>query len=73
MPPIPASALVSVSLLGGYLLVIPALTYFYLNLRWYTAGSIERLLMYFFVFFFFPGLLLLSPFLNFRPQPRQIS
>lgn len=68
-----ASTILYVSLLGGYLLVIPAFTYFYLNLRWYTAGSVERLLMYFFVFLFFPGLLLLSPFLNFRPKPRQIT
>ncbi|WP_390883554.1 NAD(P)H-quinone oxidoreductase subunit L [Kovacikia minuta] len=29
--------------------------------------------MYFLVFLFFPGLLLLSPFLNFRPKRRQIE
>ncbi len=58
---------------GAYLVVLPAFTFLYLKQRWYTAGSIERLLMYFLVFLFFPGLLLLSPFLNFRPQPRQIG
>jgi NAD(P)H-quinone oxidoreductase subunit L len=58
---------------GAYLVVIPALLFVYLKQRWYTARSIERLLMYFGVFLFFPGLLLLSPILNFRPQPRQIS
>ena len=58
---------------GAYLVVIPALLFAYLKQRWYTARSVERLLMYFMVFLFFPGLLLLSPFLNFRPQPRQMS
>ncbi|WP_299490758.1 NAD(P)H-quinone oxidoreductase subunit L [Acaryochloris sp. IP29b_bin.137] len=59
-------------LLGGYLLVMPAITYFYLQKRWYVASSFERGFMYFLVFLFFPSLLLLSPFLNFRPQPRKI-
>jgi len=58
---------------GAYLVVLPALLFVYLKQRWYTARSIERLLMYFSVFLLFPGLLLLSPFLNFRPQPRQMS
>lgn len=58
---------------GAYLVVLPALLLVYLNQRWYTARSIERLLMYFAVFLLFPGLLLLSPVLNFRPQPRQMS
>lgn len=62
-----------VILAGTYLLVLPAATIAYLNLRWYTAGSIERVFMYFFVFLTFPGLLLLSPVLNFRPQKRQIE
>ncbi|OLP20270.1 NAD(P)H-quinone oxidoreductase [Leptolyngbya sp. 'hensonii'] len=60
------------ALAGAYLLVVPVAILTYLNLRWYTAGSIERVLMYFMVFLFFPGLLLLSPLLNFRPQKRQI-
>jgi NAD(P)H-quinone oxidoreductase subunit L len=55
-----------------YLLVLPGLLYFYLKTRWYVVGSIERTFMYFLVFFFFPGLLLLSPILNFRPQRRAV-
>jgi len=57
---------------GLYLLVLPGLLYVYLQKRWYVASSIERTIMYFFVFFLFPGLLLLSPFLNFRPKRREI-
>ncbi len=55
-----------------YLLVIPALLYLYLNLRWYVASSWERAFMYFLVFFFFPGMLLISPFLNLRPKRREV-
>lgn len=60
------------SLGGLYLLIIPGMTYFYLQKRWYVTSSIERTFMYFLVFFFFPGLLLLSPFLNFRPKRREV-
>nr|WP_173362910.1 NAD(P)H-quinone oxidoreductase subunit L [Gloeothece verrucosa] len=56
-----------------YLLIIPAVVYFYLNSRWYVASSIERTFMYFLVFFCFPGMLLLSPFLNFRPSRRELK
>lgn len=60
--------------LGGlYLLILPGLTYFYLQKRWYVATSIERTLMYFLMFFFFPGMLVLSPFLNFRPKRREVK
>ncbi|MGF1535593.1 MAG: NAD(P)H-quinone oxidoreductase subunit L [Elainellaceae cyanobacterium] len=55
---------------GAYLLVLPLATMFYLKTRWYDASSPERVLMYFAVFFLFPGLLILSPFINFRPQRR---
>lgn len=65
-------ALLYLMLSGAYLLVIPGALYLYLSKRWYVASSFERAFMYFLVFFFFPGLLLLSPFLNFRPQLRQI-
>ncbi|MGB6167925.1 MAG: NAD(P)H-quinone oxidoreductase subunit L [Geitlerinemataceae cyanobacterium] len=58
---------------GAYLLVLPFGLYVYLQKRWYVASSIERLFAYFFVFLLFPGLLLLSPFLNFRPKPRKIE
>jgi len=59
-------------LAGAFLVVIPAALYFYLNTRWYVASSFERGFMYFLVFLFFPGLLLLSPFLNLRPKRREI-
>lgn len=65
--------LVYVGVGGAYLVVLPALLIVYLKQRWYTARSIERLLMYFAVFLFFPGLLLLAPILNFRPQPRELT
>ena len=65
-------ALIYLSLSLAYLLVLPALLYLYLRNRWYVASSIERLVMYFLVFFLFPGLLLLSPVLNFRPQRRAV-
>jgi len=58
---------------GFYLLVLPALTMVYLKGRWYVASSIERVLMYFLVFLCFPGLLLLSPFVNLRPARREIG
>ncbi len=60
------------SLSVTYLLVLPGGLYFYLNKRFYVAGSLERLFMYFLVFFLFPGMLLLSPFLNLRPRRREI-
>lgn len=65
--------LLYVALGGAYLVVLPALTFLYLKQRWYTARSIERLLMYFAVFLLFPGMLLLAPFINIRPEPRQMS
>ncbi|MEC4817041.1 MAG: NAD(P)H-quinone oxidoreductase subunit L [Scytonema sp. PMC 1069.18] len=60
-------------LAGAYLVVIPAFVLLYLQLRWYAASSVERTLMYFMVFLFFPGLLLLSPFINYRPRRRKIE
>ncbi|MEW6495061.1 MAG: NAD(P)H-quinone oxidoreductase subunit L [Cyanobacteriota bacterium] len=66
-------ALLYLGLSGVYLLVVPGALYLYLQKRWYIASSFERGFMYFLVFFFFPGLLLLSPFLNFRPKRRQIQ
>jgi NAD(P)H-quinone oxidoreductase subunit L len=66
-------ALIYLVLSGLYLVVIPGLVYLYLKIRWYVASSIERAFMYFLVFFFFPGMLVLSPFLNFRPKKRIIN
>jgi NAD(P)H-quinone oxidoreductase subunit L len=59
-------------LAGTYLVVLPALTFLYLQNRWYVASSFERGFMYFLVFFFFPGMIVLSPILNFRPKSRVI-
>jgi NAD(P)H-quinone oxidoreductase subunit L len=66
-------ALLYLSLSAFYLLLMPGVVYFYLNSRWYVASSWERVFMYFLVFFFFPGMLLLSPILNFRPQRRTLK
>ncbi len=57
---------------GAYLVVVPFALYIYLQKRWYIASSFERGFMYFLVFFFFPGLMVLAPFLNLRPKRRQI-
>ncbi len=70
---LPIVPLLYLALGGAYLVVLPALLLLYFKSRWYTAGSIERLLAYFFVFLLFPGLLILSPFVNLRPQPRQMG
>ena len=66
-------ALLYLSLAGAYLLVVPLAVLFYLGQRWYVASSFERAFMYFLVFFFFPGLLVLGPFINFRPKRRPIQ
>jgi NAD(P)H-quinone oxidoreductase subunit L len=66
-------ALLYFILAGAYLLVAPLALLFYLKQRWYVASSFERAFMYFLVFFLFPGLLVLGPFVNFRPQRRQIQ
>jgi NAD(P)H-quinone oxidoreductase subunit L len=67
-------ALLYLVLAGAYLLAAPLAVLFYLKSRWYVVSSFERVLMYFLVFFFFPGLLVLSPFVNFRPyQQRKIA
>lgn len=68
-----AVAALYLALAGAFLVVVPAFIYFYLNTRWYVASSFERGFMYFLVFLFFPGLLLLAPFLNFRPRRRTIA
>jgi len=67
-----SAPIVYAAIAGTYLLVIPVLVLFYLKARWYKTGSIERVFLCFLAFFFFPGLLLISPFFNFRPVARQI-
>jgi NAD(P)H-quinone oxidoreductase subunit L len=67
------ATLITYTILGGaYLIVIPALLMFYFKERWFKTGSWERVFICFAAFFFFPGLILLSPFLNFRPEPRKL-
>ncbi|MEL6938404.1 MAG: NAD(P)H-quinone oxidoreductase subunit L [Cyanobacteria bacterium J06598_1] len=55
-----------------YLVVVPAILMFYLKARLTTAGSVERLIFYGLLLVFFPGCLVLSPFLNFRPKRREL-
>lgn len=62
-----------VGLAGAYLVVMPLAILFYLKANWNRAGSVERTLLYGLMFAFFPGMLLFSPFLNFRPQARHLS
>jgi len=57
---------------GVYLVVVPLALMFYLQNRWYKTGPWERSFICFMVFFFFPGLLVVAPFLNFRPAMRQV-
>lgn len=57
---------------GAYLVVVPLAGIFYLKNRWFTASSVERVLMYSVVFMFFPGFLLVSLFLNFRPVRQEM-
>jgi len=55
-----------------YLLMVPLALMYYLKGRWNVAGSVERLMLYGLILVFFPGCLLISPFLNFRPKRREI-
>ncbi|MEM0978954.1 MAG: NAD(P)H-quinone oxidoreductase subunit L [Cyanobacteria bacterium P01_H01_bin.58] len=75
--PISLDVLIALGIYGGlavaYLLLLPTALIFYLKARWHKVSSVERLILYGLVFAFFPGLLLLSPFLNFRPQPRSLN
>ncbi|MFN6141142.1 MAG: NAD(P)H-quinone oxidoreductase subunit L [Pseudanabaena sp.] len=66
------AAIVYAAIAGTYLLVLPLIILFYFKARWYKTGSIERIFICFLAFFFFPGLLVLSPFFNFRPEARTI-
>ncbi|CAM6125313.1 unnamed protein product [Calypogeia fissa] len=54
-----------------YFLVIPAIVYNYLRLRWYKRNAAETVFQFMLVFVFFPGMLLLAPFINFRRLPRK--
>ena len=54
-----------------YLVLAPGALMAWLHRRWHDMGKVERLLSYGLVFFLFPGLILLSPFVNLRPSGRQ--
>lgn len=54
------------ALAGAYLVVVPLLLYAWMHRRWMVMGKLERTGIYGLVFLFFPGLILFSPFLNFR-------
>jgi NAD(P)H-quinone oxidoreductase subunit L len=66
------AAIIYAAIAGAYLLAIPLIVLFYFKARWYKTGSVERVFICLLAFFFFPGLLLVSPFFNFRPEARQI-
>ena len=51
---------------GAYLVVAPLALYWWMNRRWMVMGKLERTAVYGLVFLCFPGLILFSPFLNFR-------
>ena len=55
-----------VGIISLYLFVIPLILFYWMNNRWNIMGKFERLIVYGFVFLFFPGLILFSPFLNLR-------
>ena len=55
-----------VGIISIYLFVIPLILFYWMNNRWNVMGKVERLIVYGFVFLFFPGLILFSPFLNLR-------
>jgi len=46
--------------------VMPLALFFWMNRRWHVMGKMERLFVFGLVFFFFPGMILFAPFLNFR-------
>ena len=59
--------IVGYAALGGlYLVVMPLLLFFWMNVRWHVMGKIERFSVYGLVFFFFPGMIVFAPFLNLR-------
>ncbi len=65
--------LATYAILGGlYLVVVPLALMYYIKLRFNVMSSIERLGLYGLTLVFFPGMLVLSPFLNFRPKRREI-
>ena len=50
----------------GDFVVVPLLLYSHRVKRWITVGKLERFGVYGMVFLFFPGLILVAPFINLR-------
>eukprot|EP00898_Chlorokybus_atmophyticus_P008013 jgi/Chlat1/8212/Chrsp76S07645 len=59
-----------VAVFGFYLVIGPLATYQFVRKRYLKKSKFETGFMFFCVFFFFPGMLLFSPFMNLRPDPR---
>ena len=55
-----------VALGGLYLVVVPLILFFWMHRRWHVMGKFERFAVFGLVFFFFPGMIVFSPFLNLR-------
>lgn len=53
---------------GAYLLVVPMALMAWMTKRWTLMGKVERTAVYGLVFLFFPGLIVLAPFVNLRLQ-----
>lgn len=54
-----------------YFLVAPVLVYYYLYKRWYKRKMAEAIMQFWLVFLFFPGMLILGPFINLRGLPQE--
>ncbi|NJK64677.1 MAG: NAD(P)H-quinone oxidoreductase subunit L [Synechococcaceae cyanobacterium SM2_3_1] len=59
-------------LAGAYLLVIPLIAMIYIDKRFNFASSWEKVFMFFLGLSFFPGMLLVGGFINYRPHLRQL-
>ncbi|XP_057526129.1 NAD(P)H-quinone oxidoreductase subunit L, chloroplastic [Amaranthus tricolor] len=53
-----------------YFFVMPPIIMNWLRIRWYKRNVLEMYIQFMCVFIFFPGVLLWSPFINFRKFPR---
>jgi NAD(P)H-quinone oxidoreductase subunit L len=63
-----------VALGGFYLVLAPVALLWWMTQRWTLMGKFERTFVYGLVFLFFPGLIVLAPFVNLRmagqgPEP----
>ena len=60
------------ALAGAYLLVFPLAIAILVDKRWNKSGGVEKIFLFFGAFFFFPGIILVAPFINYRPQRRSL-